>query len=159
MMGQMPPLCSRARSCGVLRQVAANLGCRHEAAAASSQPSSEKRRRGRATPLTRAELKSWQRDGFLILRGWWTEQEVATLREATATDPLLGAHNIPIAAALDFTVWWYPGDDTYGMFARNAATVAAAAALIRDEPYMEQQSMFLKPAHAPGRIRDHQDFG
>ena len=45
------------------------------------------------------------------------------------------------------------------MFARDRRTVAAAAVLLADEPYMEQQSLFLKPARSKGHIAPHQDFG
>eukprot|EP01050_Picozoa_sp_SAG11_P028713 SAG11_NODE_7786_length_1096_cov_2.420261_1_plen_70_part_10 len=45
------------------------------------------------------------------------------------------------------------------MFARDRRTVEAAGALVGDEPYMEQQTMFLKQPRAAGAIAPHQDFG
>ena len=109
--------------------------------------------------LTVEEVARWSTDGYLVLRRWFSRGEAGLLREAMATDPQLQRTNIPIAGAVDFSVWFFAGDDTYGYFARDEMTVAAVARLIEDEPYMEQQSMFLKQPRSKGRIATHQDFG
>ena len=92
-----------------------------------------------ASMITDADCEAFDRDGYLIKRGLFSDAEVELLQQALATDEALQDS----AFGLDdgyggqtiVAVWNHPGDDTLGIVGRLPRIAGAAAKLLGGEVY------------------------
>lgn len=118
----------------------------------------------RNRPVTATELKFFQREGYLILRNFFSADEMKIVRSCIEQDPSVMGKNIsvPDASGLHtkLTLWWTFGDDVYGRLGRSASLVKAASDLMGGaEPYSSHTKILLKEPHTGGAWEWHQDFG
>lgn len=112
--------------------------------------------------LTADQIASYQRDGFVTIRGFFTPEEIGPLQRACLEDPKLGGN---LRAVLDssgnpqrVTSWTDLGDDLLGVFPRIARIVDGAEALLGMEVYHWHSKLSMKPPHTAGRWDWHQDY-
>ncbi|WP_425400093.1 phytanoyl-CoA dioxygenase family protein [Aeoliella sp.] len=114
-------------------------------------------------PLTEEQVRQYDKDGFLILRGFFTAEEIGLLRDTARRDNKLDEHAISRAdgqgTSTRLALWNQPGDGVYGMFARCEHMVGLAHQLLRDEPYHYHSKMIMKEPHVGGAWEWHQDYG
>lgn len=114
-------------------------------------------------PLTTDELATYTREGCLMQRGLFAEDEVGLVLEAAEKDVSLRQHafgrddgeggNVRLA------LWNHPGDDVYGAVARSARVVERAEQLVGGEVYHYHSKMILKDPAEGGAWTWHQDYG
>jgi len=113
--------------------------------------------------FTTQELSDYHRDGFIFVRGLFSNEEIELLGETARND-----HAMDQAAAsrddgtgndVKLSLWNHPGDGVYGMFARCHRMVDRVEQLLADEAYHYHSKMILKDAKVGGAWAWHQDYG
>jgi ectoine hydroxylase len=114
-------------------------------------------------PLSAQQCESYQRDGFLIVRSLFTNEEIELLRDTARRDRKLDEHAISRADGAGGTsrlaLWNQPGNGIYGMFARCDTMVGLVQQILGDEPYHYHSKMIMKEPHVGGAWEWHQDYG
>ena len=113
--------------------------------------------------LTDAQVKDFNRDGFIIVRGNFNSEEISLLARASHEDKALDQAATSRDDGKDkpvrLTAWNHPGTGIYGMFARCRRVVDAVEQLLEDEVYHYHSKMILKDARTGGAWAWHQDYG
>lgn len=114
-------------------------------------------------PLTDQEVRDYNRDGFVIVRGLFDEEETGLLRRAAREDRALDEHAFGRADGeggnVRLSLWNHPGDSLYGMFARCESIVSSAERVLGGEVYHYHSKMIMKDARVGGAWAWHQDYG
>lgn len=105
--------------------------------------------------LTPSEREAYNRDGFVVCKGWFTPDEVEILHKTIKSDNAVDEQKIAIKDAegrdTKLTLWWYLGDDTYGQVGRSASLVNAVSTLMDgSEPYHSHTKILLKEPRSGG---------
>ena len=113
--------------------------------------------------LTSEQRVTYQREGYLIVRGLFSPEEIGLLKQAAVEDRELDQRSFGRAdgegGTVRLSVWNHPGDGIYGMFARSERIIDAAEALLGGEVYHYHSKMILKDAKVGGAWTWHQDYG
>jgi hypothetical protein len=113
--------------------------------------------------LTENDVESFHKDGFVLSPGMFEPAEIAVLQEAVAVDSGLKVNAIGLddgaGGKSRLTIWYEPGDDTYGIFARVARVVDGVEKLLGREPYFYHSKVMLKEPLVGGAWSWHQDYG
>ncbi|MFZ2870978.1 phytanoyl-CoA dioxygenase family protein [Zavarzinia sp.] len=113
-------------------------------------------------PLGPHEVALFERDGFVIVPGFFSPEEIAPLHDACVADPSLGGRLRAVADsdgnAQEVIGWTDHSDDYVGMVPRMARLVAGAAALLGKPVYHWHSKLSLKRPHSVGRWDWHQDY-
>lgn len=114
--------------------------------------------------LTDEERSTYERDGFVRCRGWFSPAEIDLLRGTIEQDRTATGSFISVADTegrdTKLTEWHKFGDDTFSMFGRSASLVRAASELMgRSEPFLSHAKLLLKEPRSGGAWEWHQDFG
>ena len=113
--------------------------------------------------LDAGDVESWERDGFLRVKNFFTKEETSLLLETIEADSTIGAQAMPMkdndGKSSKLTLWFHLGSDTYSAFARSTSLMAAAETLLKDKPYMFHTKIMLKEPRVGGSWEWHQDFG
>ncbi len=117
----------------------------------------------RNAPLTSEQLDAYRRDGFVVARGFFTEEEIGLLRRAAKEDKALDEHAFSRGdgegGRVRLSLWNHPGDSIYGMFARCERMVRSAEGILGGEVYHYHSKMIMKDARVGGAWAWHQDYG
>jgi ectoine hydroxylase len=113
--------------------------------------------------INRAQFESFQRDGYIMLKGLFNREEIGLLRKAAIEDQELDRRSFGRAdgegGTVRLSLWNHPGDTIYGMFARCHRVVDTAESLLEGEVYHYHSKMILKDARIGGAWAWHQDYG
>jgi ectoine hydroxylase len=113
--------------------------------------------------LTPEQMKTYEDDGLVIVRGLFDAEEVDLLRRAMEEDPLVGQHSLlrgdGEGGATRISLWNRAGDSVYGLAARSARVVDTAEALIGEPVYHFQSKLTAKDPYVGGAWAWHQDYG
>ncbi len=113
--------------------------------------------------INEAQLQEYQREGFVVLRRLFEDEEIELLRRSAKEDKQLDDHSFGRddgeGGRVRLSLWNHPGDGIYGAFARCNRIVGAAEKLLRDEPYHYHSKMIMKDARVGGAWTWHQDYG
>jgi len=81
-------------------------------------------------PLSDAQIKQFDEDGYIICKGYYDAEEMNLLLKTARADHNMLDHNIPIKDAQGrqskLSLWNHPGDDIYGMISRGHRMVDAS---------------------------------
>jgi len=113
--------------------------------------------------LSQEQYDAFWSDGYLLLRSFFTSDEISKLQDTARRDEDMKAHAVVRADSEGSTsrlaLWQHPGDDLYGIFARCDSMVGMAQQLLGDEPYHYHSKMMMKEPHGGGAWEWHQDYG
>lgn len=113
-------------------------------------------------PLTLREIALFERDGFVVLPGFFSKEEVEPLRQACLADPTIGGRLRAVADsegnAQEVIGWSADSDDYLGMVHRIARFIDNAETLLGKPVYHWHSKLSMKQPHAPGRWDWHQDY-
>ena len=113
--------------------------------------------------LTEVDVQQFHADGYVLAQGMFDADEIAILQDAVAIDSGLKGNAIGLddgaGGKSKLTIWYEPGDDTYGNFARVARIVDGAENLLGREPYFYHSKVMLKEPRVGGAWSWHQDYG
>ncbi|MEE9415547.1 MAG: phytanoyl-CoA dioxygenase family protein [Acidimicrobiales bacterium] len=113
--------------------------------------------------LSEAEIKRWNAEGYLIIRGFFSSEEIALVGEALRGDEAIAERSYGLAdqsgGATSIAVWNHPGDDTLGLIPRLDRMVGTAEALLGGEVYHYHSKVTTKAPNGGGTWDWHQDYG
>ncbi len=113
--------------------------------------------------LTNQQLVDYHRDGYVIVRQMFDEEEITLLHRATLDDEEMDRQSFGRAdgdgGTVRLSLWNHPGESIYGMFARCRRIVDSAEAILEGEVYHYHSKMILKDPKVGGAWAWHQDYG
>ncbi len=114
--------------------------------------------------LTPDEIVAYHRDGYVVIPGFLSADELAPMQQAIRDDPSIGGrlttvHDGSQKTQHDYLGWVRHGDDWLGTCTRLARIVDGAATLIGEPVYHFHSKLVKKPAGRSGRVVWHQDYG
>jgi ectoine hydroxylase len=113
--------------------------------------------------LREAEVARYHQDGYVLIKGMLTPEEVGLLGRAAREDRVLDQHSYGRAdgegGTVRLSLWNHPTETIYGMIARSESLVGAAEKLLDGEVYHYHSKMIMKDAKIGGAWTWHQDYG
>ncbi len=113
--------------------------------------------------LSEDQIKQYEQDGFLLVRGMLDRQELELLGRAAREDRILDQHSFGKAdgegGTVRLSLWNHPTDTIYGMVARSESLVGCAEQILGGEVYHYHSKMIMKDAKVGGAWAWHQDYG
>lgn len=113
--------------------------------------------------LTSEQIKSYHEEGFVILRGFLSEEEVGRLYQSATQDENLTEHTYAVLDANGnesrLALWNDPGEDPFGMLSRDERLVGAIRQLMGDPVAHFHSKVMQKVPKVGGAWEWHQDFG
>lgn len=114
--------------------------------------------------LTDAQKAQYENDGYLIVKNFLSMEEAKLLYAiATGDDVLKGKafdFNDQSGKSTKLTLWFTPGDDTYGLLTRSEAMVHAVQDLVGEGEVCHFHSKLMqKEPKVGGAWEWHQDYG
>ncbi len=109
------------------------------------------------------QLSAYQQDGYVLVPSLFDTEEVDLLRQAAKEDRTMDDHAFGRddgeGGSVRLSLWNYPGDGLYGMFARSRRIVDTVEQVLDDEAYHYHSKMIMKQAVTGGAWEWHQDYG
>lgn len=113
--------------------------------------------------LTGIQLRAYDQDGYLLVRGMLDPEEVAILGRSAREDRVLDQHSFGRAdgegGTVRLSLWNHPTETIYGMIARSESLVGCAEQILGGEVYHYHSKMIMKDAKVGGAWTWHQDYG
>lgn len=113
--------------------------------------------------LSDEQVSAYHREGYVIVRKLFDQEEMDLLRRAAKEDRALDEHAFGRAdgegGKVRLSLWNHPGEGIYGMFARCRRIVDSAEKLLDGEVYHYHSKMIMKDAKVGGAWTWHQDYG
>jgi ectoine hydroxylase len=113
--------------------------------------------------LTEQQLHHYHQNGFVLIRGMFSPQEIGLLHRAAKEDKALDDHGFGKAdgegGVVRLALWNHPGDTIYGMFARCRSVVDSCEKILGGEVYHYHSKMIMKEPRIGGAWTWHQDYG
>ena len=113
--------------------------------------------------FTKDHLKSYQEDGYVIIRNFFSQEEVDLLLETYRNDKLVkeSAINVDDNSGLNtkLTLWYNSGDDIYGAFSKSERIVDGLEIIFGDKPALYHTKFMQKEPKVGGAWEWHQDYG
>ena len=123
----------------------------------------QRRGQGADFEISKDEISAFQRDGYLIVRDLFSEEETALVRETLERDPIVRDSMFDrtddSGAVTRAVVWLEPGESTYGLVARLRRVADTMSRLLGHEVYHYQAKLTAKEPGKGGAWEWHQDFG
>jgi len=114
-------------------------------------------------PITPAQIRQFHDDGYLMLPGLFSQEEMDLLLSAARNDRALEENAVGLTDGTGrvskLSLWYIPRDDIYGLFSRSARIVDTAEQLLGDAVYHYHSKMMLKEPRTGGAWVWHQDYG
>jgi ectoine hydroxylase len=114
-------------------------------------------------PITDVEIRSYHKDGYVLVKGMLDIEETGLLGRAARADRVLDQHSFSRAdgegGTVRLSLWNHPTDTIYGMIARSESIVGSAEKLLEGEVYHYHSKMIMKDAKVGGAWSWHQDYG
>jgi ectoine hydroxylase len=109
------------------------------------------------------DVKQYEQQGYVLVQGMFSEQEIGLLHRAAKEDRALDEHGYGKAdgegGVVRLALWNHPGDTIYGMFARCESMVRSCELLLDGEVYHYHSKMIMKEPRIGGAWTWHQDYG
>jgi phytanoyl-CoA hydroxylase len=118
-----------------------------------------------SSSLTPEQVAAYNRDGYVIVKNFLTQQEIKKLYEIATEDDTLRRHafdlNDQSGKKTKLTLWYTPGDDAYGLLTKSRRMVNAVDQLMDgDAPVCHFHSKLMqKEPKVGGAWEWHQDYG
>src|SRR4051812_17765559 len=114
--------------------------------------------------LSDAQKAQYERDGYLIVKSFLPKDEVDLLYGLATGDNTMRNHafdlNDQSGKSTKLTLWFTPGDDTFGLLTRTERMVNAAQALLGEGEVCHFHSKLMqKEPKVGGAWEWHQDYG
>ncbi|AWB65906.1 phytanoyl-CoA dioxygenase family protein [Saccharobesus litoralis] len=113
--------------------------------------------------LNEQQMADFERDGYVIARGYYNAEEIQRLQDVAFNDDSLyeRAWNKKDASGTvsKVCIWQKTGDDFYSMFSRGRRLVDSCEKLIGEETYHTSTKIMMKEPRVGGAWEWHQDFG
>jgi len=115
------------------------------------------------TVLNADERVAFERDGYVLIKGFFDAEEAFLLQTAIDKDPAIRGHFYDRGDAEGMTTkmatWNHPGDSVYGYAARSHKMVDTMEDLLGGEVYHYHSKITAKEPREGGAWEWHQDYG
>ena len=113
--------------------------------------------------LTPTDKANYDRDGYVIVRGLFSEQEIGLLNQAIRVDPDFAEKGMKLKDAeggvVNLALWNDPGDDLFGALVRCKRMANGMSLLLDGESYHYHSKLTAKMPNTKGAWDWHQDYG
>lgn len=113
--------------------------------------------------LSDEQIAQFHRDGYVIARGLFDQEEADILRKTAKADVAFKQHAYDLkdgeGGATKLVLWNKVGEDLYGTVARCPRIVDSMEQLLGDEVYHYHSKMSIKEPYTGGAWTWHQDYG
>lgn len=115
--------------------------------------------------LTPQQINDYHRDGYLIVKGLFSQAEVHRLYEVAIKDAVISKNSYDVkdgsGRRSKLALWFTPGDDLYGLVTRSSRMVCSVDALLDGTaPVCHFHSKLMqKEPQVGGAWEWHQDYG
>ena len=113
--------------------------------------------------LTVPDKESFDRDGFVVKRGFFTPDEIGAVINAFQVDEAIHKRAYGVddgqGGATEIALWNDPGEDSFGALARSERLVRAVESLLGGEVYHYHSKITMKRPGTGGTWVWHQDYG
>jgi phytanoyl-CoA hydroxylase len=115
--------------------------------------------------LTEEQINAYHRDGYLVAKGFFSEEEVARLRRVALEDTVISRNTYDVndesGRKSKLALWFNPGEDIYGIVTRSERMVHAVDALLEGRaPVCHFHSKLMQKEPLIGGAWEwHQDYG
>jgi phytanoyl-CoA hydroxylase len=115
--------------------------------------------------LSRQQVSDYHRDGYLIVRNFLSAEEAGKLHRIAVEDDTMKKHAFDLndqqGKKTKLSLWYTPGNDTYGLLTKSKRMVESAAQLMDgDAPVCHFHSKLMqKEPRLGGAWEWHQDYG
>jgi len=115
--------------------------------------------------LTAAQIATYHKDGCLVVKDFLSKEEVKKLQDIAFEDGVMRKHafdlNDQTGKKTKLTLWYKPGNDTYGLLTRSNRIIASVHELMDgDSPVCHFHSKLMqKEPKVGGAWEWHQDYG
>ncbi|MEO5997887.1 MAG: phytanoyl-CoA dioxygenase family protein [Chitinophagaceae bacterium] len=115
-------------------------------------------------PLTAAQKAQYNADGYLIVKKFLSREEVDLLHSIATGDAILKNHAIDLndqsGKRTKLTLWFTPGDDTFGLLTRTQKIIDSVQTLVGEGEVCHFHSKLMqKEPQVGGAWEWHQDYG
>ncbi len=117
------------------------------------------------TTLSPDQIKSYQRDGFLLLKNLFNKEEVEKLYSAAIADDVMRKNALDLndqtGKKTKLSLWFTPGNDVFGYMTRSERIIHSIAPLLDSSaPVCHFHSKLMqKEPRVGGAWEWHQDYG
>ena len=117
------------------------------------------------TVLSSEEIVAYHRDGYVIKRNFFTENEISKLYKIAVEDNSIAKNSLDLndqsGKKTKLALWFTPGDDTFGYLTRSERMVNGVAQLLdSNAPVCHFHSKLMqKEPRVGGAWEWHQDYG
>jgi ectoine hydroxylase-related dioxygenase (phytanoyl-CoA dioxygenase family) len=113
--------------------------------------------------LTAEQRADYKRDGYVIVRKLFDDEEIRIIRASMEGDPALRSslydRNDASGKVTRMATWNHPGDSAYGLAARSHRVVDTMEDLLGGEVYHYHSKLTAKEPRDGGAWEWHQDYG
>lgn len=115
--------------------------------------------------LTAAQIATYRKDGYLVVKDFLNNEEVKKLKDIAFADGAMRKHafdlNDQTGKKTKLTLWYKPGNDTYGLLTRSNRMITSVNELMDgDSPVCHFHSKLMqKEPKVGGAWEWHQDYG
>lgn len=113
--------------------------------------------------ITAKQIESYKEDGYLILKEFFSKEEADLLYQAATDESVVSKAydlNDQSGKKTKLTLWFTPGDDTFGLMSRSERVVDAAQSLLGGGDVCHFHSKVMqKEPKVGGAWEWHQDYG
>lgn len=115
--------------------------------------------------LTDEQVKAYHKDGYVIVRQFFSKEEIDKLYGIATGDKVVKEHAVDLndqtGRKTKLTLWFTPGNDVYSMLLRSERMVHSAAKLLdSDSPVCHFHTKLMqKEPRVGGAWEWHQDYG
>ena len=113
--------------------------------------------------ISATDRAMFERDGFVVKRGFFTSAEMAVLLNAFTVDEAIHKRAYGVddgqGGATEIALWNEPGEDSFGAVARGERLVRSVEILLGGEAYHYHSKITMKRPGAGGTWVWHQDYG
>lgn len=113
--------------------------------------------------LTQQEIKKYHEDGFILVRSFYSPEEIKLIYETSTDDAIIQQNSYDLldkqGNKTKLALWYNPGDDLYGMLSRGNRMVNAVEALLGGEAGHFHSKVMQKEPKVGGAWEWHQDYG
>ena len=114
-------------------------------------------------PLNADQLLSFYQNGYLIVKNWFSDDDISPLRDAFYEDPSLNGKLYVITDSNNnpsyMANWRSQSNDLIGMLLRQESFINAIEQLAGGKVYIWHNKIISKPPYSNGTWEYHQDFG
>ena len=113
--------------------------------------------------LTIDQITDFDHDGFVLVEGMFSIEEVNILRKAVTSASRVGEHTVVAHDAAgnesSLAIWRDIGEDVFGVVSASPRIVNSMRALLREDVYHWHSKVMLKYPEGGGAWEWHQDYG